>query len=71
MSLDSGTLIASLIWGSIGGGFFVYGMKQKEWVPAFGGVALTLVSYFIGSALYMSLASVALIAGIFWLKNRF
>ena len=30
LSIDSNTLIASLIWGSIGSGFSIYGWKQKE-----------------------------------------
>ena len=33
----------------------VYGKKQGEWVPALGGIALITISYFISSALYMSL----------------
>jgi len=70
-SLDSNTLIASLIWGSIGAGFTIYGRKQKEWVPALGGIALVTVSYWIGSAIYMSIASVAIIAAIFRLRGRF
>jgi hypothetical protein len=36
----------------------------------FGGIALIAVSYFIESALTMSAVSIALIAGIFWLRRR-
>jgi hypothetical protein len=71
MSLDSNVLVASLIWGSVGLAFTVYGKKQKEWVPCCGGIALMFISYFIGSALYMSLTGAILLAAIFWLRGRF
>jgi len=70
-NLDSSSLLASLLWGSIGSGFVVYGKKQGEPVTLFGGIALVAVSYFAETALIMSLMSVALIAGIFWLRRRF
>ena len=63
-------LVASLIWGSVGVGFFIYGKKQQSLVPLFGGLLLIGVSYFIESALYMSLAAIAILAGIWWLKKR-
>jgi hypothetical protein len=62
---NSDTLFASLIWGSIGFGMAIYGKKQGSLIPLFGGIAVMAVSYFISSALYMSLTSVALIAGVF------
>ena len=68
---STNTLVASLIWGSIGTGFAIYGWKQKAPVPLFGGIALIAVSYFIGSALWMSLVEVLLIAAIIGLRNRF
>lgn len=63
--------MASLVWGSVGLGFAVFGKKQGEWVTLSGGIALMAVSYFIGSALYMSLVSVLLIAAVIWLRRRF
>ena len=69
MNFDSDTLIASLIWGSIGAGFAIYGKKQKEAAPWFGGIALMAISYFIDSALWMSVTGAALTAGIFWWNN--
>jgi len=68
--LNSNTLFASLIWGSIGVGFFIYGKRQREWVPMAGGVALIAVSYFVSNWLWMSLASLALIAGIWFLLRQ-
>jgi hypothetical protein len=63
---SSSTLFASLIWGSIGMGFAIYGKKQQATAPLLGGVILMALSYFIGSALYMSLAGGAVVAGIVW-----
>jgi hypothetical protein len=37
----------------------------------FGGVALIAISYFISSALWMSVVAVLLIAAIIGLRNRF
>jgi len=68
--LNANTLFASLIWGSIGFGFFIYGKKQREWVPMVGGVALMGVSYFIANWLWMSLVSLALIGGIWFLIRQ-
>lgn len=68
--LNSNTLFASLIWGSTGVGFFIYGKRQREWVPMAGGVALIAVSYFVSNWLWMSLASLALIAGIWFLLRQ-
>ena len=62
----SSTLFASLIWGSIGLGFAIYGKKQKALAPLLGGILLMGISYFIGSALVMSLVGVGLVAGIVW-----
>ncbi len=60
-----------MIWGSIGMGFAIYGKKQKAMVPLIGGVLLVAISYFISSALEMSLVGIALVAGIVWLGRYF
>ena len=65
------TLIASLIWGSVGVGFFIYGKKQRVMTSLFGGILITGFSYFIESALYMSLASIAVVVAVFFFKDRF
>ena len=63
------TLFASLFWGSIGFGCAIYGKKQAAMVPLFGGVAMMAISYFISSALYMSIVSAGLLAAIIWLRK--
>lgn len=65
-------MIASIIWGAIGSGFAIYGWKQKEMIPLFGGIAVVAGSYFFStSAWLMSLFSIAAIAAIFWLKRHY
>jgi len=66
----SSTLFASLIWGSIGLGFAIYGKKQRAPGPLVGGILLMGISYFIGSALTMSLVGAALVAGIVWFAKH-
>jgi hypothetical protein len=69
---DTNSLIASVIWGAVGSGFAIYGWKQKEMIPLFGGIALVAGSYFFAnSALIMSVFSIAAIAAIIWLKRNY
>jgi hypothetical protein len=63
-------LFASLIWGSVGVGYFIYGKKQRSSVPMIGGIVMIAVSYLIGSALLMSLLSMGIILGIYVLWKR-
>lgn len=61
---NTSTLLASLFWGSIGSGYCIYGKKQGATVALIGGLAMIAVSYFIPSSLWMSITSIALIAGM-------
>lgn len=63
-------LFASLLWGSIGVGYFIYGKKQRSSVPMIGGILMVIVSYFVGSALLMSLISIGLMVVIYVLLKR-
>lgn len=69
-ALDAHSLFASLIWGGIGSGIFTYGWKQKIPIPLGGGLLMVAGSYFISSALLMSLASIAIMAAMYWLKKH-
>ena len=68
--LNAHYLVASLIWSSVGLGLFIYGKKQQSMVPLFGGLLLIGLTYFIDSAVYLSLAAIALLAGAYWLKKQ-
>ena len=45
--LNANFLFASLIWGAIGGGFFIYGKKQGAIMPLLCGIALMVFPYFV------------------------
>ncbi len=68
--INEGFLWASLVWGSVGSGYLIYGWKQKEPLPLLGGVALVAGSYFIDSWWLMSLVSIGIIGLVFWLIRR-
>ena len=71
MNLDSGFLFASLLWGGIGLGFFIFGKKQRSTGPLLGGIVLMAISYLISSALWMSVVGAAVLFGIYlWCKNN-
>jgi hypothetical protein len=67
---NTGVLFASLLWGSIGVGYFIYGKRQGVWAPMIGGVLIIAASYFAGSVLAMSLICVAIIVGIHFLLKQ-
>ena len=69
-AFSTATLIAGLIWGGIGAGFSIYGKKQRSAPAWFGGIALIGISYFISSPIWMSVAAVGIIAGV-WYWSRF
>ena len=63
-------LFASLIWGSVGMGYFIFGKKQTSWVAMIGGVLMMAASYFVCSALLMSLVCIGLMAGVYFLLKQ-
>ena len=63
-------LFASLVWGSVGVGYFIYSKKQQSLPAMVGGILLVGVSYFISSALLMSLICILVIVGVYWLVRR-
>jgi hypothetical protein len=67
--LDANFLLASLIWGSIGFGYCIYGKRQQQWVPMTGGVVMIAASYFF-SAMVMSLVCVGVIAIVYWMLKQ-
>lgn len=68
--LDAKFLFASLIWGSVGVGYFIYGKKQQAMIPMIGGLVMIALSYFVGSWFWMSLACLTLMATIYWLVRQ-
>ena len=65
---NANDLWASILWGGIGGGYLVYGWRQKSSIPFAGGVVMSMACFL--PALWMSLASVATIVAVWWLLRR-
>jgi hypothetical protein len=63
-------LFASLVWGSVGMGYFVYGKKQQSFSAMLGGILMMGMSYVISSALLMSLLCVGTGAATYFLVRR-
>ena len=63
-------LFASLIWGSVGVAYFIYGKKQDSWIPMIAGLLMIVVSYFIASALLMSLACLGIMTLVYVLLKQ-
>lgn len=63
------TLLASLVWGTVGVGFVVYGRKAGEPFPAIAGLGLVAASYLCPTALSMSLVSAGIIAALVVLQK--
>jgi hypothetical protein len=65
--LDTSYLIVSLIWSAVGGGYWIYGKKQRSAPQLFGGMALIALTFIVTSAFWMSVVGIALIVGIhYW-----
>ena len=63
-------LFASLLWGSVGVGYFIYGKKQGAMIPMIGGLLMIAVSYLVSGWLLMSLLSIGLLVVVYWLMKQ-
>jgi uncharacterized membrane protein YdcZ (DUF606 family) len=70
LNFDSSFLFASLLWGSVGVGYWIYGKKQREMMPMIGGAAMIGISYLVSSWLLMSLLGLALMVAVYLLMKR-
>ena len=69
--MNTNFLFASLVWGSIGFGYFIYGKKQSSFAAMVGGILMIAISYFAGSILVMSLICAALMGVVYFVLKRF
>ena len=60
----SGTaaLVWGILFGAVGGGYFVYGKKQHEPMPMLCGFALMVFPHFVSSTLMLLLVGASLMA---------
>ena len=70
MSLDAHYLFASLIWGSVGVGLWIYAKKQSSFIAFFGGILILAVSYLVSSALLMSAICGGILALMYWMYRQ-
>jgi len=62
IAVDTSSILWGLLFGSIGLGFFVYGRRQKTFVPLVCGVALMIVPYLVSNTVLLVILGVALMA---------
>ena len=68
--LDPNYLFASLLWGSVGVAYCIYGKRQRAIAPFCGGVLMIVVSYFVGNVVLMSLLCLGLMVAVYYLAKR-
>ncbi len=67
--VSTANIFASIIFGSIGFGVFMYGKKQAAGKAMAIGIALMAYPYFITNTVAVYLVGIALTAGVFFFKD--
>ena len=65
--MDTGWLLLSMFYSTVGLGMFIYGKKAVRFVPLIAGLLLMVLPYFITSLLWMTVVSVILMASPFFI----
>jgi len=60
--MNTSLLLWSLLFSSVGLGFFIYGKRQKAVVPLFCGLGLMIYPYFVSSSILLVAIGIALMA---------
>jgi hypothetical protein len=60
--MNTSLLLWSLLFSSVGLGFFLYGKKQQAPVPLFSGLALMIYPYFVSNPILLVAIGVVLVA---------
>jgi hypothetical protein len=68
-ALNPNLMLASTIWGLLGTGFVIYGVRYKSFVPLAGGLLLMVISYLAPTVLSMSALGLGLVAVGYGLKK--
>ena len=66
--MDTSILLWSVLFGSVGLGFFMYGKKQSAVVPLVCGIILMIFPYFIPNTILLVVVGFALIAFPFFVR---
>ncbi|KAB2661779.1 MAG: hypothetical protein DVB31_11985 [Verrucomicrobia bacterium] len=67
--MNTASLLWSLLFGSIGMGFFIYGKKQGALVPLLCGLALMVFPYFVSDTILLVAIGGVLVALPFFLRT--
>jgi hypothetical protein len=67
--MSTANILWSLLFGSIGLGFFMYGKKQGRVVPLVCGLLLMAYPYFIPNTILMVVIGVALVATPYFVRS--
>ena len=57
--MDTSTLFAGVILGSLGVGYIVYGRKQKKGIALLSGFVLCVLPYFVSNMIFLLIVSIA------------
>jgi len=68
VALDTSILLWSVLFGSVGIGFFMYGKKQSAVVPLVCGIILMIFPYFIPNTILLVVVGFTLIAFPFFVR---
>ncbi len=66
--MDTSLLLWSLLFSSIGLGYFIYGKRQKAVVPLFCGLGLMIYPYFVSNTLLLVAIGVALMVLAYFVR---
>ena len=64
--MDTATLLLGVLFCALGGGYLVYGLRQKVWLPTLCGLALGVFTWFVDGPVLTALIGIAL-AALPWL----
>ena len=64
VDLSADGMLASLLVGAIGMGFFLYGKRQERFPQLIGGIALMMYPYFVAGAGQVLVIGAAIIVGM-------
>ena len=67
--MDMGTtLMLSILFGTIGAGYFIYGKKQRQFIPLLTGIALCVYPYFLSNGYAIAVVGLILTAVPWFLR---
>jgi hypothetical protein len=69
VKLDANAILLSMLIGTVGFGFFLYGKKQRRIPQIVGGIAMMVYPYFIPDLILMGGIALVVLAGM-WLAVR-